>query len=72
MTEICPAGPPKLSNATRTHTRTASRKETPWSVLAAVQSATALHVGKIECRTQPPRELLRLIVSPEVHEKKMW
>jgi hypothetical protein len=27
MTAICPAGPPKLSSATRTHTRNASPKE---------------------------------------------
>src|SRR5690349_3461673 len=29
MTAICPAGPPKLSRATRPQTRTASRKEMP-------------------------------------------
>src|SRR6266511_2214690 len=29
MTAICPAGPPKLSAATRSHVRNASRSETP-------------------------------------------
>src|ERR1043166_9072005 len=30
ITAICAAGPPKLSIATRVHTRTASPSETPW------------------------------------------
>src|SRR5262245_3779777 len=30
MTAICPAGPPKLSAATRVQTRTASLNEMPW------------------------------------------
>jgi len=30
ITAICPAGPPKLSAATRSQTRNASGNETPW------------------------------------------
>src|SRR6267142_4227321 len=86
MTAICPAGPPKLSSATRTHTRTASRKATSWSgaaatgalamessaIAIALRSSTAFHVGKIERGPQPLRELLGLIICPEMHEEKMW
>ena len=35
MTAICPAGPPKESAATRSQTRTASAKETPWRAAGA-------------------------------------
>src|SRR5262249_47864343 len=30
ITAICPAGPPKLSPATRNHVQNASRRATPW------------------------------------------
>lgn len=32
MTAICPAGPPKLSSATRSHTQKASPNLMPWDV----------------------------------------
>jgi hypothetical protein len=35
MTAICPAGPQKLSAATRSQTRNASANETPWLGAAA-------------------------------------
>src|SRR5258708_1626999 len=31
ITAICPAGPPKLNSAIRSHTAKASAKETPWA-----------------------------------------
>src|SRR3954453_16368492 len=39
MTAICPAGPPKLSTATRNQTRKASPGETPWRCSAGRVSA---------------------------------
>src|SRR3954466_8703774 len=55
ITAIWPAGPPKLSIATRSQTRNASRSDTPcrgtdWSPSAIASSATP---GLLHCRGRP-------------------
>src|SRR5712691_1296340 len=44
MTEICPAGPPKESAATRSHTRNASPRETPCAGSGRVPAGTEISV----------------------------
>src|SRR4029077_5646038 len=48
ITAIWPAGPPKLSSATRVHTRNASPRETPCAALAADLFVAVSSVGKIQ------------------------
>src|SRR5260221_3539445 len=53
MTSIGPAGLPKLSAATRTHTQKASRNETPWrSRLGAAASAKEVFVTAATIRSR--------------------
>jgi hypothetical protein len=48
MTAICPAGPPKLSAATRSQTRNASASETPCLVAAAARRDAVSEVAVSE------------------------
>jgi hypothetical protein len=48
ITAIWPAGPPKLSSATRVHTRNASPKETPCAAFAANLFVAVGSVGKVQ------------------------
>src|SRR6266568_4199748 len=48
ITAIWPAGPPKLSSATRVHTRNASPRETPCAGLAADLVVAVGSVGKVQ------------------------
>jgi hypothetical protein len=55
MTAICPAGPPKERAATRTHTRVASPRLTPWrgaSLARAGMSYTASFMRDFPADTQ--------------------
>src|SRR6266568_3880105 len=49
MAAIWPAGPPKLSKAMRSHTRNASRSETPWPA-----APPSVSIMEVRVTRQPP------------------
>src|SRR3954471_5442071 len=57
ITAICPAGPPKLSRAIRSHTANASAKETPWTR---------------GCGAAEPDIDTASVISPLVHQLRLW
>src|SRR3954469_19076025 len=68
MTAIWPAGPPKLSIATRSQTRNASRSDTPcrgtdWPPSAIASSATP---GLLHCRGRPVVRFRLKIATPGI------
>src|SRR3954469_3513626 len=70
MTAICPAGPPKLSAATRSQTRKASPKVTPCECvdapLSGVAWVTALLMSASLFRGRPVVRFVRGVAAPAV------
>src|SRR5262245_1340727 len=70
ITAICPAGPPKLSPATRNHVQKASRNVTPWPGRSAVPGDTRVTDTSISGSGLIRRPIVRFlcrITTPTVH-----
>src|SRR5690349_12166415 len=70
ITAICPAGPPKLSAATRSQTRKASPSETPWlgeaSATLGLEFCRVSLISGSRLLRGPVMGLVRCIAAPAI------
>src|SRR5262245_14385306 len=78
ITAICPAGPPKLSSATRIQTRNVSASDMPWLAVGRTPVVAVISVTKEPssgCRFRSRALLLELQATPcvkgVVHHQSM-
>src|SRR5258705_1585486 len=70
ITAICPAGPPKLSPATRSHVQKASRRLTPWPGWSAARVAARVTETSMSGSGFVRRPIVRFrrrLAAPAVH-----